>query len=78
MFYKIRTNNVRLDITEPVNVNKNDKLKDASTKPVMQVVENVEKQEKVEKKPKRRESVPRCILNSITCSFSFNKLFVCN
>ena len=71
MFYKIRTNNVRLDITEPVNVNKNEKLKDASTKPVMQVVENVEKQEKVEKKPKRRESVPRCF-------FEFNVMFTIN
>ncbi len=71
MFYNIRTNNVRLDITEPVNVNKNEKLKDASTKPVMQVVENVEKPEKVEKKPKRREFVPRCF-------FKFNDMFTIN
>lgn len=53
-----------MEITEPVNENINEKLQDVPPKPVstrLQAVENLEKQDKVEKKPKRRESVSKCV-----------------
>ena len=62
-----------MEITEPVNENINDKPKDAPPpKPVstrLQAVENVEKQEKVEKKPKRRESVSRLVFFNLKGNF---------